>query len=449
MNQLRSPYEIILRLVLTFLLLCLCSPSFADRNATAASLNEKGIQLYEKQDYRGAISIFKQALELSPKNDDILANLTRAWVGLGLESLSVGEIKTAKDAFQQALKQEDDFYARFGLGYISFLNRDYNEARQQLETVRKLNPKFAKVYKILGIIEYNQGSTKRGLELLQRAVRLDPKDSEASRVLKRWQLEVGVTKSFKSLEIKRFKARYSTKLPVSVIRVLVGHLDKTFLALKEEFGEVVKGQLTVLFFTPEEFKKATGAYHWVGGIFDGQIKIPVSDEQLEPGSARADLLKTLQHELVHGFIKFVQPSCPNWLNEGIAQYYELIPLKQGSGTRSSLRASARVSEQRKNRREQVAKRIYKEKHRRVSFLKLKSNLWELNNESEARWSYLQGLSFVQFLSDRFGAFRLRLLLEASGELGSIQEAFKQTYGKDLDELEKQWWSHLVKIAHAE
>lgn len=431
----RSPIPLLLLLLFSTRL-----PAQEPSNPTLELLNERGIKLYESQQFEAAVSVFEEALEISPDHQDVLSNLAQAWVALGLRALEVGELSRAGEAFDRSLEYRDDYYAIFGQGYLAYLRRDYDVARERFEVVRKRNPLFAKVYKVLAIIEHDQGDATRGLELLREAVKLDRKDLEARAILERWEREHEVTAGYRELSTRLFQVSYSPDLPVTVIRVFVARLGESQAVLEEELGKVLRGPLAVTFFTPDDFRRATGAHHWVGGLFDGQLKIPVEPGALEPGTARRDLERALQHELVHAFIKFIQPSCPNWLNEGIAQYFEeLEPVPADSPGAIEKRRETLAK-----RRREIEAKILARRERRVPFSKMRANLWELTSESEARWSYLQGLGFVHFLAARQGTFRLRLLLEAAREEESIQEAFRRVYGESLEKLETTWWATITR-----
>jgi hypothetical protein len=118
-------------------------------------------------------------------------------------------------------------------------------------------------------------------------------------------------------------------------------------------------------------------------------------------------------------VRQVSPECPNWLNEGIAQRFE--GKERGDATRKLLREGA---------------------SRKIPFRSVPARLWEVEDEALARWTYLQGLGFVDFLCERFQEFRLRLLLEGLAKERSLGAAFEATYGLTLEAAEAAWWREL-------
>ena len=61
----------------------------------------------------------------------------------------------------------------------------------------------------------------------------------------------------------------------------------------------------------------TGAEEWVGGLYDGAIRVPVRNFTASEGEIR----KKLFHEYTHVAVRSVTNRCPTWLNEGLGSLY--------------------------------------------------------------------------------------------------------------------------------
>jgi tetratricopeptide (TPR) repeat protein len=425
-----------------------------DRVAAAAAevlaLNNRGIEFYEQRLYHQAIESFQKALTLDAKDAEVRANLALAWVGLGLEFLNGGESSSAAKAFQEALQVEDEHYAHFGLGYIHYLDNQDEAARRSLQRALDLDSTFAKPYKILALMDYREGKESEAARLMGRAVELDGEDLEAAQILERWRQQQRVTKTFKKRAAGRFELRHDPAIPVSTLRLVRGVLNRALDSIGDALGVWPRRRLVVTLFREKTFQQATGTAHWIGGLFDGQIKIPVrvgepSDDKAGESSALAtpadrelELTRALVHELTHALIKDLYPACPNWLNEGVAQYFEIY--SKGDADDSELH---QTQELRQRRHAALVVQLRERAQHRVRLAKIPARLWEHANEDQARWSYLQGLGFVEFLVRRHHLFRLRVFLRAARELGSIQSACQRTYGRSLEELETAWWSTIT------
>ncbi len=407
---------------------------------TVEYFNQQGVQFYEARQYHQAIESFQRALALAPQQADVRANLARAWSGLGIESLNSSESKLAGEAFLEALKVGDDAYAHFGLGYMDYLEMKDGEARKHLDGALKLSPDFSKAWKILSLLDYRQGKTADAIQRLEKACRLDGADVEGGALLKRWRAEAEASKQFKTLPAKRFQVRYDPEIPLAQVEHLTGDLEAAAEAIRQSFGASLPAALVVSFFTEGRFRQATGAYHWIGGLFDGQIKMPVPRLGEADKTLPREAFKALRHELMHAAVREIYSSCPNWLNEGLAQFVETLPVPAPGESRAE--AERRAAQERAERRKKVEEQLQKNRARRLPLSRIPSRLWEATSESEARWTYLQGLGFVEFLAGRYQVFRLRLLLESARTEGSLQSAFQWTYGKKLEELEEEWWGTL-------
>lgn len=420
-------------------MLCLPAPT-AEGQVTA--LNNEGIKFYEKRLYHQAIDRFRKALELREDDAEVKANLALAWVGLGLEFLNSGESAPAEKAFQSALEVQEEPYAYFGLGYIHYLQQDDRGARRALERVLRLDATFARAYKILGLLEYRNGREDKAEELMARAVELDKDDREAESILQRWRQHEKIAGKFKTRKTKRLRLRYDPELDRETLRDIEAALEKALQAVGEALGVWPQRRLSVTLFSEQSFRQATGAAHWIGGLFDGQIKIPVptraTDGTAPTEAELAELSRALHHELTHALLKELYPAVPNWLNEGVAQFFEFYPHPDDDAA-----TLGRAVEFRRLRRKEAVAQLREHAHQRVSLAKIPVRLWEQSDEARARWTYLQGLSFVDYLVDTYHLFRLRVFLKTARDSGSLQSACRLTYGRELEKLEDDWWKSVL------
>jgi hypothetical protein len=358
--------------------------------------------------------------------------LARSHSAIGVELFNAGENKKAEDAFTRALTHAPDSYAQFGLGFLRFLRLEDEKSKAHLEEAARLEPTHGPTQKVLALIDYRAGRSKGALARVKEAVRLAPDDREARALRDRWELEAEWTGQLTERTAGRFLLRLDPDLPPRRVEELIRALERARLDLLESLalgdfprrpagvGRSTPSILPVTLMTTARFRRATGTVHWVGGLYDGQIKLPVSPERGE-AAAEAELAQAVRHELTHAAIRDLGPECPNWLNEGLAQYFE-IP--QGG---SSNRATAQLRAARA---------------KRLPLREIPSRLWEVEDEALARLSYLEGLGFVEFLARAYQPFRLSILLRALGESRSLERAVESTYGATLEELERRWWREL-------
>jgi hypothetical protein len=377
------------------------------------------VRHYEARQYFQAIQALERALAIARGDEkaEIKDLLARARTGLGVELFNAGENQKAAEAFRAALGDSPYAYAHFGLGLVHFMRLEDAEAGEHLSKSLELDPAHAKTHKLLGLIDYRQGRTSEAVARLEEACRLDPKDLEAKTLFDRWSYESQVTESFPEKAQGRFLVRADPDLPGDRVEDVVKRLEKARKDLAASFGLKASRRIPVVLFTPDRFHRATGSFHWVGGVFDGQLKLPVVKTETPAEAARFE--ETLRHEMAHVCVRELCPECPNWLNEGIAQYFEHQP--DPRATRELLRKGAA---------------------RKLPFKDVPARLWEVDDEALARWTYLQGLGFVEHLAARFHEFRLRLLLAAIAREGSLAKGFEVTYGASIEDVERSWWAEI-------
>jgi hypothetical protein len=384
---------------------------------------QAGAAHYKARRYFQAIECFEKALELADDadKDGVRADLARALGGLGFEYLGESENRLAEETFRRALKESEDYFASFGLGYLYFMRREDAEARTHLLASRRLRDDYAPTHKLLALLTYRKGETKRALERMKQAVRLDSKDPESKHLVERWTVEIDILDEFKVVKTKSFEIRVDPKLPVAVRSRVEAELEKAYRRIGDRLGVWPREPTAVVLYSEGRFHEATGTEHWVGGLYDGQLKLPVESDLLENPKKLASFIYVLRHEYTHVLVRTLAAECPVWFNEGLAQYLE------GKEQRTAVYAA-----------------LHKRIDRRIPLRKMPARLEAVDDVDLARHIYLEGLGFVEFLAERYKPFRLRLFLRALAEEHSASRAFERTYGASLDDLEAQWWSAIEK-----
>jgi len=177
--------------------------------------------------------------------------------------------------------------------------------------------------------EHERGDLENAVAHLSRAVALGGEREDIDvlrRILERWQRELELGRDDWTEGSSRFELAFDTDRADILHHSfeVLEHLELTYDDLVRWFGEdpLPNGPpIRVVLYDPEDFDRLTGLGDWAAGIFDGVVRISVSN--LTRGQGWREVLV---HELVHAF---VQARCgnavPGWLNEGLAQLLEGRP----------------------------------------------------------------------------------------------------------------------------
>ncbi|VXD25759.1 Serine/threonine kinase [Planktothrix serta PCC 8927] len=165
---------------------------------------KKGIEKAEKDDLKGALRAFNQAIKFNPTNPEIYhkrantyydlkeydqaladytkaielnPNYTNAYFNRGLTRYDLNDLSGALADFNQVIKQQpqdgDAFYKR---GLIYYDREDYESAIQDYNTVLRLQPGQAKAYRARGTARVKSGNLQAGMADYTEAIRLEPKN---------------------------------------------------------------------------------------------------------------------------------------------------------------------------------------------------------------------------------------------------------------------------------
>lgn len=136
-------------------------------------LNEKGLKEIEKGSYDAAKSLFKESLEIEPKNATIYNNL-------GLIAMNQDSVELAKKYFSKAIYLDSTYYNAY-INYSSLLveNDYFNQSINVNNYVLKYckdNEHIALAHFFNAYAYYSTNKKKAANEEIQRAISLYPKN---------------------------------------------------------------------------------------------------------------------------------------------------------------------------------------------------------------------------------------------------------------------------------
>ncbi|MGA7990256.1 MAG: hypothetical protein WCC53_02380 [Thermoanaerobaculia bacterium] len=202
-----------------------------------------------------------------------------------------------------------------------------------------------------------------------------------------------------------------TRLEPGVERSLLAALERAYADLVQDLGSGPAEKVTVVVYAERDWRLATRAPDWSGGLFDGKVRVPA---QGLTGVTSA-LLSVLKHEMTHAFVHArTHGRAPTWLHEGLAQVEE--------GKSSAAYAGALLETWRGS--QTFGLRSLESSFRRLS-------------SAEARTGYVVSLAAAEMLRDTRGPGALAHFLDRLGDGTSLEDAMRETLRGDYARLESE------------
>ncbi len=177
----------------------------------------------------------------------------------------------------------------------------------------------------------------------------------------------------------------------------------------QDLGSAPPRKVEVVVYAERDWRLATQAPDWSGGLFDGKVRVPA--QGLTGVTPR--LLSVLKHEMTHAFVHArTNGRAPVWLHEGLAQVEE--------GKTSVPYAGALLEGWR-------ASRTFGLGTLEGSFRRFSTG--------QVRSSYVVSLAAVEMLRETRGPGAIGHLLDSLGEGTPVEQAMRETVRGDYARVE--------------
>ncbi|HVY62452.1 MAG TPA: tetratricopeptide repeat protein, partial [Planctomycetota bacterium] len=344
----------------------------------------------------------------------------KAHLDAGAGMLKAGDPRAALKEFAVAVElAPDSADAHFLLGLAAFETDDHRTARTEFEAALERDAKHAGALEHLGRVEYAENRLPQAIARWEATLAVEPDRPGVKALLEKARKELEVESKFREEFTQHFRLKFEGGAPAEegVARRVGEVLESAYSDVGYALGHYPERVIPVILYADKEFYAVTGSHGWVGGLFDGKIRIPVKDIFKADPSA---LDRVIRHEYTHACVYTLAPRCPTWLQEGLAQHFE--------GARPDLgrvNAAARAGSL-------------------PAFAALATEFTAMKDPEKVRLVYAQSAAFVDWLVARRGAPDVASLLRELGTGESIEAAAERVYGTNLSGLEAEWRGTLAQ-----
>jgi tetratricopeptide (TPR) repeat protein len=323
----------------------------------------------------------------------------------GWKALRDGYGNKAASLFAEALAlRPNDPVLLMGAGAAAHERGNQKDAIAHLTRAFELNPRLTDAARLLGQIAFDEGEVDLAIRTYEKALKQAPGDSGLATVLETWRREAGVHHTFSEQRFDRLRVMFEGRAEESLAVQATKVFNSAFFRIGDALGEYPANTIVAVLYTEKQFRDITRAPNWAGGQYDGRIRIPAA------GAAQSPELfeHVMTHELTHAVIASIVPrGVPTWLNEGLAQHFD------GSDP-------------------QAARRRMKVLGRSVPLRTLENGFGHMG-AADAHMAYDESLLAVEVMADRpgFGWTRLLHRLADGQSFGDAIGSFGFSYA-DLE-----------------
>ena len=394
---------------------------------SASEYNLQGCKELNEKNYEKAIASFESALNEEPGNAVYRKNLAIALNNAAIEYEKNGDFPSAYNYLKKAVSAEpgsDEFSKNFAVILRNEALKRYKKKLRTglviplLEEALQYDGANASLYDFLGQVYYDSEDELKALAKWKKAVAIDPSQKNIKKKLEKLQKEMKAEKNFLSQEFRHFKVRFNGFENWEAAWKALNLLDKAYYEIGGKFYLYPDKHLTAIIYTGGEFQEVSETPVWTAGLYDGKIR--VKEAQIKVGGD--DLKRIIYHEYTHAIIHYyVGDAMPVWLNEGYAQYCEMLPDKPVLNTFE---------------KEILKKRI--DAWWAPDFGKLDEYFVKKQSEDDTRFAYAFSKSFVIYLAEKGGEYNLKNLLDELRRGVKAENAFDKVYFKSLGMLVDGW-----------
>ena len=352
----------------------------------------------------------------TPRARELARDLGR----LGEGYLEIGETGRAVELLEEAYgwdEQNGLVLAELTLAYVREENFPFARFYLELAEQRAAHAP-PEIYATLGEVYYALNRVEDAILAWEQFERLQGNDPLILRRLARAKQELSLSRGQRLLQVPEFFIYSDEAISPDMVERVADRLAESYRIQSSFFETRLDGPQVVVLYAGRDYFSLVSVPEWVGGVFDGKIRISV-DPDLGVTPA---LEGVLTHELAHALVRKASGDrAPGWLHEGLAQWAE--------GKRLFVRDF---------------REIFAGGRKPASLSEMEGHLARKSDRAAARANYGQALGLIEYLIQHRGTGAILCLLRDLSEGLSTEEALRRETGLTAADLVAAWkaWAGL-------
>jgi len=297
------------------------------------------------------------------------------------------------------------------------------DAIARLEEAILLAPENLDAHELLGDAYYQDNDLSAALAQWEFVAEVNPGRAGLQEKLEKGYREDAVEYNFRGLRSRHFEIGHAPETDHGLIRQTLTVLEHAYRDIGRNFGNIFPPTpIQVKVYIADDFARATALGPHVAAIYDGTIRLPVSDDT---GSliTPEELRRLLYHEYTHVVVRYLcREKAPWWLNEGLAETFsdELSP------------------------RDVAFLRQAYDNNELIPFDRIQESQVRMASEYDLRLAYRQAHAATRYLWRRYGTQGLVPMMDALAQGIPPEEALLQSYKLNYDRLLKDVVGSVVR-----
>ena len=397
------------------------------RHNLVTAYNNYGVSRLAGGDFPRAVAALRVALELAPDDEQVLANLARAYNGRGVALIEAGSYQAAENCLLEAIRHqpaEPMFRRNLSIAMTHEAGAFYDAhdrgmAFLKLREALQYDPRNTGAMVLLGQICYERQELGWALYYYRAARQLEP-DRYPQLVERIAQLEreSAVEGAFERQDYGAFDIRYDSGLKDFDVGGLRAYLSDAYYTVGAAFGYYPQQKIVVIVYAPRDFARLRSQPDWVGGLYDGKIRVPADGEK-----SAAEFGRLIRHEYTHAVVGALsKDKCAVWLNEGVAKVMEYLGERGGMPTpllKERLRAG-----------------------RILSFADLQGEFIKLQDREAVNLAYEESYMIAAYVIDTYGLWKVKRMLAGYAAGDDTPTILAREFRRTPEQFEQQWLRYI-------